>query len=205
MTASFKKIIGQCDDIDLMDDATIFSISGTKSEALAQQVEIEGALELVNSSITYIEDDSTDLEEESVAYSIYTDLPLIKFNQLISPSKRYPKKLSMVNVKLNLCQELAIEIAEAITNDPLAHLTEQNANLGTFQGKKIISYHYKEKHIAILCEEEGDFTVGVSDDEGTEAATGFSEKLAIIFDIFYQEIASESDSLNSEISEGAYQ
>jgi hypothetical protein len=41
-----------------------------------------------------------------------------------------------------------------------------------------------------MCEEEGGFTVGVSDDQETEAATGFSEKLAIIFDIFYQEVPS---------------
>jgi hypothetical protein len=107
--------------------------------------------------------------------------------------------MSIHNVKLNQSKKLANETVKAITEDPLAYLTEQNAILGNFKDHKIISYHRKEKHIAIMCEEEGDFTVGVSDDEGTEAATGFSEKLAIIFDIFYQDIASEPDSLNCEI------
>ena len=115
------------------------------------------------------------------------------------------KDSSMQNTNLIESKRLANETVKALSDDPLAHLTEHNANLGTFQGKKIVSYHYKEKQIAILCEADGEFTVGVSDDEGTEAAPGFSEKLAIIFDLFYREIASETDSSNSEISEGAYQ
>ncbi|NQZ88498.1 MAG: hypothetical protein HRT54_13075 [Colwellia sp.] len=82
MTTNLKKIISLSDDIDLLDDATIFSISGKKSQALAQLKEIENTLELVKCSITYIEDDSARWEEDNVSYSIHTNLPLIKFNQL---------------------------------------------------------------------------------------------------------------------------
>jgi hypothetical protein len=141
MTTHFKKIISQCDEIDVLDDATIFLISGTKSQDLAQQREIKNNLELVNCSITYIEDDSTGLEEDSASYSIHTNLPLIEFNQLASSSEQFNKEKSMLNIKLNQSQILANETVKAITEDPLAHLIEQDAILDTFKGKKIITYH----------------------------------------------------------------
>jgi hypothetical protein len=88
MTTTFQKIIEQCDDIDLMDDATIFSISGTKSEALAQLLEIENILELINCFVTYIKDDSTGYyDEEFEAYSVTTNLPMLKFYELANPHR----------------------------------------------------------------------------------------------------------------------
>jgi hypothetical protein len=199
MTINFKEIIEQCDVIDAMDEETTFSISGTQLQALAQLKKIENMLTLLNSSIYHIDDNSSEFAQENTSYTIYTDLPSMKFD-LLAPSH---EDTSMQSTNLIESKKLANETVKALSDDPLAHLTEHNANLDTFQGKKIISYHYKEKQIAILCEEDGEFTVGVSDDEGTEAAPGFSEKLAIIFDIFYQEIASESDSSNSDIYEEA--
>ncbi|NQZ88497.1 MAG: hypothetical protein HRT54_13070 [Colwellia sp.] len=110
----------------------------------------------------------------------------------------------MHNVKLNQSQKLANEIVEAITEDPLAYLIEQDAILDTFKDKKIITYHKEEKHIAITCNEEGDFIVAVNDKNGMKVETGFSEKLSIITDIFYEDIPSELDSLNGALSDEAY-
>jgi hypothetical protein len=58
--------------------------------------------------------------------------------------------MNIHKTKLNQSQTLANETVTAITNDPLAHLTEQNAILGTFKDHKIISYHIKEKKL-LLC------------------------------------------------------
>jgi len=204
MTINFKEIISQCDDIETMDEETTFSISGTQLQALAQLKKIENMLTLLNSSIYHITDNSSEFAQENTSYTIYTDLPSMKFDLLAPSHEESHEDTSMQNTNLIESKRLANETVKALSDDPLAHLTEHNANLGTFQGQKIISYHYKEKQIAILCEEDGEFTVGVSDDEGTEAAPGFSEKLAIIFDLFYQEIASESDSSNSDIPENEY-
>jgi hypothetical protein len=187
MTTNFNKIISQCDEIDLLDDATIFSISGTKSQALAQQKEIENTLKVVNCSITYIEDDSTGFEEDSASYSIHTNLPLIEFNQLSSSPELFNKEKIMRNIKLSQSQILANETVEAIIEDPLAYLIEQDAILDTFKGKKIITYHREEKHLSITCDEEGNFMVGVNDKKDMLVATGFSEKLSIITDILYEE------------------
>ncbi|GAA6172050.1 hypothetical protein NBRC116592_17200 [Colwellia sp. KU-HH00111] len=50
MTKTFKEITEKFDDIDLMDEVTIFSISGTLSHVSVQLQKLECMLELINCS-----------------------------------------------------------------------------------------------------------------------------------------------------------
>lgn len=189
MTINFQEMINQCDDIDLMDDATIFSISGTKSQASAQLLEIENTLELVNCSITHIEDDSTGFEEDFVAYSVFTNLTMMKFHALVMfhEEKNQPKN------KLNRCEKLATRTVAELIRNPLSYLLKQGFSLDDFQGEPIINYNIKDKSVVINCEEEGFFIVAVSDENGTETSTGFSEKLSIVTYMMYEDLLLEKN------------
>ena len=93
MTTIFQNLINQCDHIDSLEDTTIFSISGTTSQAMELLEEIENILETINYSITYIEDDSEGLfEEDHQAYTVSTNLPSIKLHQLITSDEQPTKE-----------------------------------------------------------------------------------------------------------------
>lgn len=200
MTTNFQKLINQCDDIDSMDDATIFSISGTKLQVLAQLTELENILDFVNCSITYIEDDSTGFEDDYEAYSVSTNLTFTIFNQLATPLK----ETQMHNKKLNQSQRNAGYIAQNVAKEPLDFLSEQNARLCDFEGGPMISYHKNEEFISIKCDDDGSFIVAVSTNEGgMEIALGFSEKFSSLTYLMYEDLLSESDSLNSGFDDAA--
>lgn len=201
MTTNLQEIINQCDDISLMEDATILSISGAKSQVLTQLGEIKNTLESINCLITHIEDDSTGYEEQDyAAYSIYTDLPLIKFNQLVTSSKQPHKEKNMHNTELSKSQKLAGYIASNVAKEPLDFLLEQNARLDNFEGGPMFSYHTDDKFIVIKCEEEGDFIVAVYDKEDSmEIALGFSEKLSILTYLMYEDLLAEENSGSNKL------
>ena len=199
MTSNIQKIISQCDDIDSMPDATIFSISGTKPQALAQLAELENTLDLVNCSITYIEDDSTGFEEDYAAYSVSTNLSMMKFNQLITTPNHISKEATISKSKLNQNEKLAASIVKKLIENPFSYLSKQNISLDDFNDEPMISYHIKDKFVVIHSDEEGFFIVAVSDENGKKIVTGFSEKLSILTYMMYEDLLLEKSSSDDKI------
>lgn len=201
MTTIFQNLINQCDHIDSLEDTTIFSISGTTSQAMELLEEIENILETINYSITYIEDDSEGLfEEDHQAYTVSTNLPSIKLHQLITSDEQPTKEKNMRNTELSKSQKLAGNIASNVAKEPLPFLLSLDARLDDFEGIPMFSCHSNDKFIAIKCEEEGEFIVAVHDEKsGMEIALGFSEKLSTLTYLMYEDLLAEKNSGSNEL------
>jgi predicted kinase len=194
----FQEIINQCDEIDVMYDATIFSITGKKSQVSAQLVEIQNALELVNCSITHIEDDSSGFNEDFIAYYVYTNLTMVKYKELTKFNTEKKQSEHKLNpCELNPCEKLANKTVDDLIKNPSSYLLKQDYSLDDFNGEPIIHYYVKNKFVVIQCDDNGFFIVEVSDENSREIATGISEKLSKFTCMISDDLPSDTADFNN--------
>lgn len=80
-----------------------------------------------------------------------------------------------------LTKKVAIKIMEKLIDNPLAYLINYNAHLYDCGGEPQSRFVYKEKWIAINCDEEGYAMLDVIDKSGVKTRMAFtSEKLSIL-------------------------
>jgi len=80
-----------------------------------------------------------------------------------------------------LTKKVAIKIMEKLIDNPLAYLINYNAHLHDCGGEPQFRFVYKDKWIAINCDEEGYAMLCVMDKSDVETRIAFtSEKLSIL-------------------------